>query len=117
MGIFKSDDVIDFFPHPHIVGKSDQCLSCILYNWLALFQCLTVVCMPKNETEWFDRVFLDHGDSMMAMVMIWQSAKSSMFKTVSVQHRGIQVIGNVGNSVTQKCCIVCGTLFFQSLHA
>jgi hypothetical protein len=32
--------------------------------------------------EWFDRVFLDHRDSMMMMVMMWQRAKSSMFKTV-----------------------------------
>jgi hypothetical protein len=116
VGIFKSDDVNDFFSHPHNVGMSDQCLSCILYNCLALFQCLTVVCMPKNETEWFDRVFLDHGDSMMVMVMMWQTAKSSMYKTVSVQPRGIQVIGNIGNSVTQKCCVVRGTLFFQLLH-
>lgn len=73
---------------------NDQCLSCILYNGLALFQCLTVVCMPRNEMEWFDRVFLDHRDSMMMMVMMWQRAKSSMLKTVSLTQ---------GNPTYWKC--------------
>jgi hypothetical protein len=72
--------------------------------------------MPRNEMEWFDRVFLDHRDSMMMMVMMWQRAKLSMFKTVSIQPRGIQLIGNVGNLVTQKCYVVSGTLFIHLLH-
>lgn len=46
--------------------------------------------------EWFDRVFLDHRDSMMMMmmVMMWQRAKSSMFKTVSLTQ---------GNPTYWKC--------------
>ena len=63
----------------HGVGMSNQCL--------ALCQCLTLRCALCRMGWTVDRVFLDHRESvimMMMTMMIWQRATSSVFKNPCV---------------------------------